>query len=48
MHALALRAFEAALEDLESYLRDRPNASDKDRVAAAIRLAQKSAGKSLN
>jgi regulator of sirC expression with transglutaminase-like and TPR domain len=48
MHALALRAYDGAVEDLEAYLRERPDAQDRTRVEMALRLARKNAGRSLN
>jgi regulator of sirC expression with transglutaminase-like and TPR domain len=48
MHALALRAYEAAIDDLEAYLRIRPEPPDRDRVLGALRLAQRHAGRPSN
>ncbi|MBC7174238.1 MAG: tetratricopeptide repeat protein, partial [Polyangiaceae bacterium] len=48
LHALAMRSFEGAVEDLESYLRERPTAEDRPRVEAALRMARANAGRSLN
>lgn len=41
MHALALRAHEAAIDDLEAYLRAEPQAQDRPRVEEALRLARR-------
>lgn len=48
VHALALRAYDAAIDDLEAYLRERPSAKDRSRVDAALRFARKNSGHAPN
>jgi regulator of sirC expression with transglutaminase-like and TPR domain len=48
MHALALRAYEVAIDDLEAYLRARPASPDRARVLEALRIARRHAGRPAN
>jgi regulator of sirC expression with transglutaminase-like and TPR domain len=48
LHALALKAYEAAVEDLEAYLAARPGAPDRDKAREALRVARKNAERPLN